>query len=666
MNEEIARVRINAMIKDAGFGIMGEPWDVQPVVRYEGDILDEPIRNKLSGKKPDYHFYEAGSKRPIAFLEAKRPGSNLNAALDQATKYAKRVSESPSPAMIVFASDGFQVRSRHADGSDLLVNGYPLDYIPNSKIMAELIDEPALHLGEKIKNANELIDIFGNTANYMRRDGIEAGMAQLREFCIMLFIKIMSEQGKKTERRAWSSFEKLDGQELKKSYQSLLKKYDNEYRGLRFGSEIKNPEVVKEIIKQLSRVNFTISEIDVKGEAFEFFLKNYSAGKKSSLGQYFTPRHVVKMMSTMLRPELGDRIFDPFCGTGGMLIECYKQIKMGLSRELHKRDLDQLNKNTLFGTDISQGASSLAIMNMVLLGDGHSNINNADSFEREDGGQYDKVITNIPFNIADVGRSTSLQKWVDLSGIEKPDMNSRAIIKCIESLKKGGSGAIVVPLTMCVSKRYAQIRDYIASRCRIKACLRLPAKTFISYTTAQTAVLLFDGAHESGTKDFVYIHIENDGLSQNKKREPVPGDEMPRILELAMEDRLADFAGSATMSYKPGGNFIEFGQTMNPNFEVWKLRDLLEIKGKTEIKPDEWYVEPRLESQNNTVSPGDCRLGKNIKERKKIFAEPGDLIIGTLHTNNNNGMFAISNGHYICQSQIVARIKEGAAPPLVT
>ena len=94
------------------------------------------------------------------------------------------------------------------------------------------------------------------------------------------------------------------------------------------------------------------------------------------------------------------------------------------------------------------------------------------------------------------------------------------------------------------------------------------------------------------------------------------------------------------------------------------LGDLLELKKTaTRLDPDTYYALPKLDSENNTVKAKDIlKLGRNFANDTKVIAERGDLIIGTLHTNNGNGLFAISNGKYACTSQLVARIKTNLIP----
>lgn len=131
MNEADARVRIDSMIESAGFKLM-DYSNNDPSVSFERDVRNLAMRTRLlkEGGVPDYHFYAPNSATPLAFLEAKRLGSKLEDALKQASDYAMIAHDSDTPPMIVFASDGIQVRSRHADGNELTINNYPLDYIP--------------------------------------------------------------------------------------------------------------------------------------------------------------------------------------------------------------------------------------------------------------------------------------------------------------------------------------------------------------------------------------------------------------------------------------------------------------------------------------------------------------------------------------------------------
>ncbi|MBK9210757.1 MAG: N-6 DNA methylase [Anaerolineales bacterium] len=85
----------------------------------------------------------------------------------------------------------------------------------------------------------------------------------------------------------------------------------------------------------------------MKGDAFEYFIRAYSASNPSDLGEIFTPRHVVKTMVKLLNPKIGEKIYDPFCGTGGMLIVAFKHIMD--SMEQTKENINVLRKILCLG-----------------------------------------------------------------------------------------------------------------------------------------------------------------------------------------------------------------------------------------------------------------------------------------------------------------------------
>ncbi len=663
-SEQAARVRINSMIEAAGFKTVNDGADGASV-GYEGDLRDADMRTRLAGKKPDYHFYAPNSTTPMAFLEAKKYPSRLDDALDQAAEYAKIASGMDKPNMIVLASDGIQVWSRHADGIDLTLNGYPVDFIPSPSLMRNLVYNPAAGPGKAAQNVKSLIQLFKKASGLMHSDGIDAGIARLSEFCALLFIKIMSERGNADARERWGRLLMASEADLIETYQTIHQEYQDAYPGIFSASQIEKPEILKQIVSALDSINFTASAMDVKGEAFEYFLSEYNAGGKSELGQYFTPRHITSMMAALLDPQPNDKILDPFCGSGGMLISMYAHIWNGLTREdraLNSVKMNQLKRRSLYGNDNSAGASSLAKMNMIILGDGHSNIQRSDSFDSLETNEFDKVITNIPFNLE--GPVQNVQPFERASGIALSDWNYVCVVKCIESLRSGGSAAMVLPLTVCHAPKYRALRDYIARKTRVRACIRLPVKTFISYTAAQTAVLVVDHAHEQKTDRLIYIHLKSDGMSQDKKREPVPDNDMRALLECVSENRMEETPGAVEIRYDSGGSFLDFQQLFGADEHVWRLKELLTVKSdKTALDPDQWYAEPGLSSEYNQARVrGNLRQGRNLKG-KKVIAKEGDLIIATLHINNGNGLFAVADRDYICASQIVASIRSDMVPP---
>ncbi len=134
---------------------------------------------------------------------------------------------------------------------------------------------------------------------------------------------------------------------------------------------------------------------DLLGAAYEYLIAEFadSAGKKG--GEFYTPRAVVRMLARLSKPEEGMRVYDPCCGSGGMLI---------MSAE-HVAEHGGNPKNLgLYGQEDNGGVWSIAKMNMILHGIGDADLRNGDTLAdplHTEGGElmrFDRVLTNPPFS----------------------------------------------------------------------------------------------------------------------------------------------------------------------------------------------------------------------------------------------------------------------------
>ncbi|MNS06028.1 putative type I restriction enzymeP M protein [compost metagenome] len=135
---------------------------------------------------------------------------------------------------------------------------------------------------------------------------------------------------------------------------------------------------------------------DLLGAAYEYLIGEFadSAGKKG--GEFYTPRSVVRMMVRLIKPELNHDIYDPCCGSGGMLIAAKEYI------DEHGEDGRKAN---LFGQEFNGTVWSIAKMNMLLHGISTADLQNDDTLaepQHVEGGElmhFDRVLTNPPFSI---------------------------------------------------------------------------------------------------------------------------------------------------------------------------------------------------------------------------------------------------------------------------
>lgn len=494
-------------------------------------------KKKLQGLKPDYILYHSDSNSPLAVIEAKRRGRNIHEALQQGIQYADRLD-----APIVFATDGVFTKTIHSKvRKPLMLNGEELDELIRETLALKYIATNEINtLGKKvIKSRSELISIFSTVNSLLREEGLQKGLERFTEFANILFLKVLSEiedgkeeSGEKSKIDAayrWNYFRNKKGKELL-SYVSdtVLKWFSQEYKDDNIFQplQIKHPDNLRQIIDLLDGLQLTDINADIKGDAFEYFIRSYSASNPSDLGEIFTPRHIVKTIVRLVKPEIGEKIYDPFCGTGGMLIVAFKYLMDTMPR--NNSNLSTLRKRTVYGADLTKTAS-IAKMNMILAGDGHNNIHRRDSLANPVDDKYEIVITNMPF--------AQKTRYGDLYDV--PTRNGDIICpqNCFRALKEGGRMAIIVPegfLSNTNDRSYIDVRRYLLDRATLKSVVSLPRGAFEPYNRTKTNILYFTDAKVSRThKHYWFFDVKNDGYTLDKRRRRIPGD---NDLELVLSE----------------------------------------------------------------------------------------------------------------------------------
>lgn len=442
-------------------------------------------------------------------------GINLEPALDQGTEYAKALN-----VPLVFAMNGAYCETRFVpNDKELILNGEEVRELIREtealKFLEENTNEVYTLPKQVIVSRNELIKIFKDLNDTLRSEGLRAGIERFSEFANILFLKLLSENEKESY---WDFIKKLpDNRLIATINDSIIKEIENKYGGNVFTPiSIQNPKTLKKIIERIDPLILSTIDTDIKGDAFEYFLKQ-TTSTNNDLGEYFTPRHIIKTVINLAAPRFKEKVYDPFCGTGGFLTEAFNYIKENNIIE-DKQDLKRLRQETLYGGEITTTAR-IAKMNMILHGDGHSGVVQNNSLENPIDNKFDVVISNIPFS-----QKTSEFSNLYYNGISKNSGDSVCVLNCLRALKEGGRMALVVPEGFLFRKDTAKVRGFLLSKAKLQSIISLPSGSFFPYTGVKTDILYLTNAHQNNTqKSYWYFDVKNDGYSLDNHRKQIKG-----------------------------------------------------------------------------------------------------------------------------------------------
>lgn len=159
-------------------------------------------------------------------------------------------------------------------------------------------------------------------------------------------------------------------------------------------------ERLKDLIEHMSKIKVGNKNYsaDVMGDAYEYLIKKFADLSKKNAGEFYTPRSIVKLLVMMLDPHPGDTVYDPACGTGGMLIEAIRHI-----------DNNQMTYGNMYGQEKNLSTSAIARMNLFLHGARDFKVVQGDTLRGPiflQGGKLQKfncVIANPPFSLDNWG-----------------------------------------------------------------------------------------------------------------------------------------------------------------------------------------------------------------------------------------------------------------------
>ena len=362
--------------------------------------------------------------------------------------------------------------------------------------------------------SSTIVQKVWNYCNVLRDEGVSYG-DYVEQLTYLLFLKMADEQTKPPFNKKsiipqgldWSSLQKKEGDELEVHYRHILESLAKEKGMLgvifrKSQNKIQDPAKLRRLVNLINQEVWAGIDIDIKGDIYEGLLQKNAEDIKSGAGQYFTPRSLIKAIVEVMKPEPGQIIYDPGCGTGGFLLGAYNYITNNY--QLDKEQKKFLKFKAFKGKDIVDAVARLCVMNMYLHGIGgeDSPIAVGDSLIADTGERYDMVLTNPPFgkkssitvfnqDSSKADKETIIYERQDFwATTSNKQLNFLQHVKTI--LKINGRAAIVVPDNVLFEGGAGEtVRRKLLDDFDVHTLLRLPTGIFYAQGV-KANVLFFD------------------------------------------------------------------------------------------------------------------------------------------------------------------------------
>ena len=389
-----------------------------------------------------------------------------------------------------------------------------------------------LRFSELVPAEDDLAAVFKRCHDYIYGN---QGMQQepaFHEFLKLIFCKIQDERDLSNTLRFFIGNDErrstLGQVKLRAAISGLFSDVKSRYPYIfsaNAGVELNN-QALAYIVGELQRYSLTQTKADVKGVAYEQLVGSNLRGNR---GEFFTPRNVCKLASEMVLatfPQdrwLNINVLDPAAGTGGFLVALMNvwtdHIQVLAREKWGENDQQVITETTtqlreiasshLFGIDFNPVLVQAAQMNLVMHGDGSTNVFHANSLLRPGEwpnddknnvrariclGQFDAILTNPPFGSNIPIDDPHILEQFELSSIDGKrgsiPPEQLFIERCLQLLRPGGRLAIILPDSILSNPGLAGLRGWILTKARVVASVDLPQVTFEPHTGTQTSLLL--------------------------------------------------------------------------------------------------------------------------------------------------------------------------------
>ena len=492
-------------------------------------IVEETVQMATMEKEADVSIKNERGKTYL-FIETKNSGIS-DTEFAKAERQLEGYLSATHTATIGMVTDGTPARTRvklkKIDPNDF-------DYIPDIpsyesgelrqkvKLVREIPDDPTKGKRTGLKPIDErYTDILFRCHSAIRSIDNLHDDESLDELCKVIYAKIYDERmtiqkevgtafvfqtyGGNTEEIASNIRDLYD--EARRSdletYTQRIPNYERS-RGV-FKDQIRlSSAALLRVVELLQEYSFIDSTTDIKGQAFQQVI---GTAIRSGMGQYFTPDPVVRMVVEMIDPKPHEMILDPFCGSGHFLTVSLEYVEKNYKGKIDDYVYRQFAFFHLHGIEKDPKMVRIAMTDMMLHDDGHSNIRCTDallSFDNypdikalagEDNTSpevFHVAMTNPPFGALLTGEVMQILGRFELGkGRDSLPLEILGLERTLQFLRPGGRMAIVLPQSILTNTWMKFVRDFILDTCRVDAIVSLPPQTFAPFKGVGKASVLF-------------------------------------------------------------------------------------------------------------------------------------------------------------------------------
>ena len=348
------------------------------------------------------------------------------------------------------------------------------------------------------------------------------------ELTYLIFLKMAQESGSESELPEgyrWHDLAQMrEGPEQFEFYKALLLHLGTETKGrvkeIFAGAEtsLSHPRYLGLLVSEFNSIAwYAAREEAALADLYEGLLERNSSESKTGAGQYFTQRPLIECMVEVTKPQLGEVIQDPACGTAGFLIAANRYIirQIPTSRCLSPTEIRFQRNKAFVGVELVDKTHRLALMNGMLHGI-YGPIHHGDALGGTGAslGKADVILTNPPFGTKSGGGLPTRQFPITTSNKQLAFLQHIYL-----GLKRGGRAAVVMPdLQGTIARR---VCTDLMDKCNLHTVLRLPTGIFYAQEVKTNVLFFTRGKTQACNTQYVWVYDLRNNMPTFRKRTPL-------------------------------------------------------------------------------------------------------------------------------------------------